>query len=42
VLGVVGSNVVFYSWLPANAPDPWSPEIQPVVETGGTEVQVPG
>lgn len=42
VLRVVGSNVVFYSWLPANAPDPRTPQIQPVLETVGTEVQVPG
>jgi hypothetical protein len=41
VLRVQGSNVVFYSWLPANSPDARTPDIERVLRTIGSEVQVP-
>jgi hypothetical protein len=42
VLRIIGSNVVFFSWLPANSPDSQTPQIERVLETLGSEVQVPG
>ena len=42
VLRVIGANVVFFSWLPADSPDPQTPDVQRVLETLGTGVQVPG
>lgn len=42
VLRVIGSNVVFFSWLPAASPDSQTPEIERVLRTLGTEVPVPG
>ena len=42
VLRVVGSNVVFFSWLPGNSPDPRTATIPTALATLGTAVQVPG
>jgi hypothetical protein len=42
VIRVLGSSVVVYSWLPADARDPRTPAIATVLQTIGTGVQVPG
>ena len=42
VLRVIENDVVFFSWLPADSPDPQTPEVQRVLESLGTGVQVPG
>lgn len=42
VLRVVGSTVVFFSWLPAGSPDPGTATVAQVLATLGTGVQVPG
>jgi hypothetical protein len=42
VLRVVGSNVVFYSWLPASSPDKRTPDIERILSSIGTAVPVPG
>lgn len=42
VLRVAGSNVVFFSWSPGNAPDARTATIAQVLGTVGTEVPVPG
>ncbi|HUQ44946.1 MAG TPA: hypothetical protein VM451_11145 [Candidatus Limnocylindria bacterium] len=42
VLRVVGSNVVYFSWLPASSPDPRTASIATALATLGTGVQVPG
>lgn len=41
VLRVVGSNVVFFSWLPANSPDSRTGQIADALETVGTGVAIP-
>ncbi|HET6638268.1 MAG TPA: hypothetical protein VFH82_05750, partial [Gemmatimonadota bacterium] len=35
VLRVIGNNVVFFSWLPPDSPDPQTPEVQRVLESLG-------
>ena len=40
-LRVVGSNVVFFSWLPANSPDPRTGQIANALETVGSGVAIP-
>jgi hypothetical protein len=42
VIRVLGSSVVVYSWLPADARDPRTPAIATALQTIGTGVQVPG
>lgn len=37
----VGSTVVFFSWSPANSPDPQTPDIAPALETVGVEIPIP-
>ena len=41
VLRVVGSNVVFFNWLPANSPDPGTQQIATALQGVGTEVEIP-
>jgi hypothetical protein len=41
VLRVLGSNVVFFTWSPENAPDARTPEIARILRTLGTEVPAP-
>lgn len=42
VLRQVGPYVVYFSWLPANSPDPRTSQIADALRRIGTEVQVPG
>jgi hypothetical protein len=42
VLRVVGSTVVFFSWLPDSAPDPRTRSIEEALLGVGSEVPVPG
>jgi hypothetical protein len=41
VLRVAGSNVVFFSWLPANSPDARTAQIATALQGVGTEVAIP-
>ena len=41
VIRQVGSTLVFYAWSPGSSTDELAPEIQPVLETIGSEIAVP-
>jgi hypothetical protein len=41
VIRQVGTTIVFYTWSPANSPDPRTPDIQAALETLGTAIAVP-
>lgn len=41
VLRVVGSTVVFFTWLPGGSPDPRMQQVEDTLRAIGTEVQVP-
>lgn len=41
VIRVVGSTVIFYSWIPESAEDPLTPEVAAALGTLGTGVEVP-
>jgi hypothetical protein len=41
VIRQVGSTIVFYAWSPGSSTDEFAPEIQPVLETIGSEIAVP-
>ncbi len=41
VIRQVGSTIVFYAWSPGSSIDEFAPEIQPVLETIGSEIAVP-
>jgi hypothetical protein len=42
VLRVAGSNVVFFSWSPDNAPDPGTVQIATTLSGIGTAIDIPG
>jgi hypothetical protein len=41
VIRQAGSTIVFYAWSPGSSTDELAPEIQPVLETIGSEIPVP-
>lgn len=41
VIRVVGSTVIFYTWIPESAEDPLTPEVAAALATLGTGVDVP-
>ena len=41
VLRVLGSTVVFFTWLPGSSPDPRMQQVEDTLRAIGTEVQVP-
>lgn len=41
VLRVVGSTIVFFTWLPGGSPDPRLQQVEDTLRAIGTEVQVP-
>lgn len=41
VIRVVGSTVIFYTWIPESAEDPKTPEVADALATLGTGVDVP-
>jgi hypothetical protein len=41
VIRQVGTTIVFYTWSPANSPDPRAADIQAALETLGTAIAVP-
>lgn len=41
VLRVLGSTVIFYTWIPESAEDPLTPEVAAALSTIGTGVDIP-
>ncbi len=41
IIRQVGTTIVFYTWSPANSPDPRTGDIQSALETLGTGIAVP-
>lgn len=42
IIRVLGSTVIFYTWIPESAEDPLTPEVAAALATLGTGVDIPG